>query len=283
MTVHVATKVGRVQDQSDARPPSVSEVANTDYNAAFVDEDGVSFFSIAGTAAAITLLTATEIATLDGATMTTAELNYLDITTIGVVEASKVWTADSGADTALVSGSILSFPTGANLELDSGAVFKLTGTTVTATGAELNKTDDTVEDVYADGVGLVRIVKATWDFAVDGGSVSAIDLGAGVPDNCLILGGMLDVQTTCQSTGGGTDLAAGAISVEGANDIITAVTIVAATDWDQGLHAIIPVYTAATAIKTTSASNIVFTISVQDMTAGKFTVILFYIPTLVDA
>lgn len=46
-------------------------------------------------------VSATEIAILDGATVTTAELNYLDITTLGTSEASKVVTADANGDIIL--------------------------------------------------------------------------------------------------------------------------------------------------------------------------------------
>ena len=42
-----------------------------------------------------------EFAILDGATVTTAELNYLDVTTVGTSEASKVVTADANGDVAL--------------------------------------------------------------------------------------------------------------------------------------------------------------------------------------
>ncbi len=42
------------------------------------------------------LISATERSILDGATVTTAELNYLDITTLGTAEASKALTVSSG-------------------------------------------------------------------------------------------------------------------------------------------------------------------------------------------
>jgi len=46
-------------------------------------------------------VTAVEFAILDGATVTTAELNYNDITTLGTSEASKVVTADANGDVVL--------------------------------------------------------------------------------------------------------------------------------------------------------------------------------------
>jgi hypothetical protein len=154
---------------------------------------------------------------------------------------------------------------------------KLDGATVTL--AEINDLDASVEDVYADGVGLQRVARATWDFAVDGGAISAIDLGVNIPANSIIVGGVLDVQTTCTSSG---DLGTGAISVEGADDIVAAVAIGTGTPWDQGIQVIIPKWTAATMVKTTDAAAITFTIAVEAFTAGKFTISLFYIPTLVN-
>jgi len=46
-------------------------------------------------------VTNVEFAILDGATVTTAELNYLDITTLGTSQSSKVVTADANGDVVL--------------------------------------------------------------------------------------------------------------------------------------------------------------------------------------
>lgn len=155
---------------------------------------------------------------------------------------------------------------------------------VRATAAEINNLDDSVEDIYADGIGLLRIAKATWDFDVDGGAISAIDLGVTIPANSIILGGLYDVTATLTSTATGTDKATGALSVEGANDIVSAVAIETGTPWDKGaLRAIIPVMTAASAVKTTDAANITFTIAVAAVLTGAFTVTLLYIPTVVES
>ena len=53
------------------------------------------------TASALADLTEAEVQILDGATVTTAELNYNDITTLGTSEASKVVTADANGDVNL--------------------------------------------------------------------------------------------------------------------------------------------------------------------------------------
>ena len=128
----------------------------------------------------------------------------------------------------------------------------------------------------ADALNAYRIARATYDFSVDGGAVSAISLTTTLPDNAIIVGGFLDVLTTFTSSG---DSATIAIHVEGANDIVTAVAISAATDWDAGLHAIIPKANTpeSTGVKTTSAQAITATIAVEAVTAGKFVVWLYYV------
>ncbi len=207
--------------------------------------------------------------TPSGVTATAGELNDLDNVVDGTVLASKAVVVDASKDIGTFGDVALTTLTYA-------------ATLITATAAELNKLDQSVADVYADGFLQPRVAQATWDFAVDGGAISAIGLGVTIPANSIIVGGVLDMQTTATSTDTGTDKATGAISVEGANDIVSAVAIETGTPWDQGLQVIIPKFTAGTMVKVTSAAAITFTIAVAAMLTGKFTVHLFYIPTLVD-
>lgn len=125
-----------------------------------------------------------------------------------------------------------------------------------------------------DGHSYLHVAMATYDFAVDGGAISAIDLGVDIPDNAIIVDSLVDVITTLTSA---TDAATIAIHTQSADDIVAAVAISAATDWDAGLHAGIPVGTAATAIKMTAARAITATIAVEAVTAGKFIVFIYYI------
>ncbi len=127
----------------------------------------------------------------------------------------------------------------------------------------------------ADGLMAVGLAVATYDFAVDGGAVGAHGLGVTIPDNAIILDGMVDVITTC--TTAGADAGTMAIHVEGANDIVAAIAVSDVSNpWDAGLHAIVPLGTAATAVKTTAAREITATIAGQEFTAGKFVVFLRY-------
>lgn len=143
-------------------------------------------------------------------------------------------------------------------------------------------TDGSVDEEHlqvptTDGLGAYRIARATYDFAVDGGTVGAIGLGTTLPDNAIVVGGFIDVLTTLESSG---DSATIAISVEGADDIVFAIAIDNVADaWDAGFQAIIPKANTpeSTGVKTASAQEITATIAVEDTTAGKFVVWLFYV------
>ncbi len=154
------------------------------------------------------------------------------------------------------------------------------GVAVTATAAEISGLD--ISAVFADGAGLpVRCASATWDESVDVKTQTAVPLGVTVPDNSLVLGCYVDVQTTC--TTASSDTGTGALHLQGANDLVAAVAVDTGTPWDQGIQVGIPKWTAATMFKTTAEREITFTIATQNWTAGKFTVHVFYIPTEVNA
>jgi hypothetical protein len=74
---------------------------------------------------------------LDGCTATTTELNYLDITTLGQSEESKVLTADANGDVTIEDGAY-DFDVASH---DGTNGLKLGGTLVTSSAAELNKLD----------------------------------------------------------------------------------------------------------------------------------------------
>ena len=97
-----------------------------------------------GAATALALLTSTEVAILDGATATSTELNYLDITTLGTSEASKAVTADANGDVTIADGAY-DFDIASH---DGTNGLKLGGTLVTADAADLNY----AKDLYDTGV-----------------------------------------------------------------------------------------------------------------------------------
>ena len=164
-----------------------------------------------------------------------------------------------------------------NSEINDAKAQKLSELSATSVSlAELNMLDASNTEPADGPMSLSRWAKAQYDFAVDGGAVSAIGLGVTIPDNAIIVGGFIEVITTCTtaSTDGGTM----AISVQGANDIVTATAVSAGGNiWDAGLHDIIPDSTGSTAVKTTAAREVTATIASHAFTAGKFNVWLEYV------
>jgi hypothetical protein len=86
----------------------------------FTTFDANSTFSLNGTTVTAT---ASELNVLDGITATTTELNYNDITTLGVVQPSKVVTADGSGNVNFNNFNLL------NVDINSGAI---DGTTIGA-------------------------------------------------------------------------------------------------------------------------------------------------------
>jgi hypothetical protein len=126
----------------------------------------------------------------------------------------------------------------------------------------------------------LKEAKGEYDFAVDGGAISAITLRASaddsignyIPAGSVITGGYLEVDTLF-TTGSAATMA---ISVEGANDIQTATVVSGAPYSTTGRKSITPAFTGATTLKTTVARSIVATIATGTVTAGKMRVVLFY-------
>ncbi len=114
----------------------------------------------------------------------------------------------------------------------------------------------------------------TYDFDVDAGAQGAIVVGAGrIPKGALILDGIIHVETACTSGGSATV----AVSVIGANDLLTA-TAVASLTLDAILD-VVPDGTASTVLRATAPLGCTFTIATADLTAGKIHVALRYVDT----
>lgn len=209
-----------------------------------------------------------------GSGLTVAEMAFLDGVVAGTRTADKAIVVDSAGTIDAIDVDALSL-NGVLVTADSGEINILNGATLTV--AELNGLDNSA--AYVEGISPVLVASATYDFAVEGGAQAAIGLGVTIPADCLILDGMVDVQTTLISSG---DNATIALHVEAANDVVVAVAIGTGTPWDQGLRAIVPAGVIANAIKTTAAREITATIAVENVTAGKFVVHLRYVKTLVD-
>ncbi len=129
----------------------------------------------------------------------------------------------------------------------------------------------------ADAFGLggsLRMARAKYSFAVDGGAVGLITpaTNAVIPDNAIIIGGILNPTTALVGTSStiavGTSAGSSAASLKAATAEATySVDAVLAT---------IPVFTAASAVKLTAAGSITITVAVAALTAGVMEITVFY-------
>ena len=126
------------------------------------------------------------------------------------------------------------------------------------------------------GLNAGRVAKYTYDFATLGGAVSTITLtGDALPANAIVIGGFMEVLTLLAAGLNAT----GALQLEGANDLLAA-TVIAGAPWSSiGRKAIIPVFTAASAVKTSVARTPALVVGVAAVTSGKFNLFLFYTVT----
>lgn len=160
--------------------------------------------------------------------------------------------------------------------------------TITAQDAALDELASRIADVETpsgaeSASGLVRVaigyVTAAQLVAATSGVAHTCFGSADIPDNAIILDGMVDVLTTF--AGDGDDSSTISIGVNTDVDIVAAVAINAATDWDAGLHDIIPAGSAATAVKLTAARDISVTWTAiatdTTLTAGEMRIILRYV------
>jgi hypothetical protein len=188
---------------------------------------------------------------------------------------AKVYEQQGGERLVVASGGSLDVESGGEIDIESGGSLKIAGTALTTTAAELNTLHS--PPAYADGL-AIQVARFTFDPSLTAGmrTIAAHGLGVSLPAKAIILDGVIDVVTTFTSAG--ADAGTIAISVEGANDIVTAVAIAdGGNPWDAGLHMIIPVVSVATMVKTTVAREITATVAVQALTAGKLHGFLRYV------
>lgn len=121
----------------------------------------------------------------------------------------------------------------------------------------------------------LMIARGRYQFSVDGGAVSQIALTTGtpIPSGALILGCFLDVTTAPTSAGAATI----SVDSEAAADLNAADAISGAPWTGTGWKAMDKTWATAP-IETTAARNISITIGTAALTAGDFTVIVFYLP-----
>jgi len=161
------------------------------------------------------------------------------------------------------SAGVVRIRSNGDYDSDGGAVF---GGVVTAANV-------VVSGAASDGLRPAYEAIATYSYADDGGDFGrAIDLGVDVPDNAIVYGGYIDTTSALLPM---TNTATISIGLNTASDLLAASS--ATTNFaSAGIDAIVPVWTAATAFKTTNSLPIRLTISAAPLTGGVFTVHLYY-------
>jgi hypothetical protein len=113
-----------------------------------------------------------------------------------------------------------------------------------------------------------------YDFATHGGAVSTIVLTNDyVPDDAIVLGGMIEVKAACTSDGSATV----AFHLLSSEDVLAATAVASLTLAAQ--IDTVPVWTAATALKMTAATQLSCVIGTAALTAGRIFVSLIYVLT----
>jgi hypothetical protein len=120
----------------------------------------------------------------------------------------------------------------------------------------------------------IRIARAKYDFAVDGGAISTITPANSetLPANAIIVGGTVNVTTAVLSAGSAT-VAVGTSAGSSTTSLLAA-TAKATLSINAILNAV-PVF--ATPVKMSAAGTITFTIGTATLTAGVIEVFVFYV------
>lgn len=178
----------------------------------------------------------------------------------------------SGVPTDGTSGSFAGFAGPGTLALDytNGSLYINSGTKLspiwTRAGGSVTGNG---------GLGVVGNAKMTYDFSVDGGAVSVITPtnSPTIPLGAIILGGTIDITTTLTSGGAATI----ALGLGSGAQVAALKAALAVASWTAGQLALIPVFTAATYVKSAAATRLTLSIAAAALTAGKFDVNLVYV------
>jgi len=123
-------------------------------------------------------------------------------------------------------------------------------------------------------VAVPRILKATYDFSVDGGDTGNINLSTSIPDNAILIGGHIDVETDLASAGSATV----GIGLQGDYDAFR--NAAAFTGFTANASGLLLTNIAApnTGIKMQGTLPVGIVIGTAALTGGKFHVYVYYLP-----
>ena len=134
------------------------------------------------------------------------------------------------------------------------------------------------------GLGNLRVARFEFDMATVGNrSIGAHGTGVTLPIHSIVVGGFVDVNTKFDSDA--TDAGTIAISVQAANDVISAAAVSGAPYSTVGRKAIIPKANTpeSTSLKCTAAREITCTVAIEAMLTGKLTGYLYYVEGIASA
>lgn len=134
------------------------------------------------------------------------------------------------------------------------------------------------------GLGVLRVARFVFDAGIAANrTVAAHGMGVTLPIHAIVVGGFVDVNTKFDSDA--TDAGTIAISVEAANDIISAAAVSGAPYSSVGRKAIVPKANTpeSTSVKCTAAREITCTVAVEPLLSGKLTGYLYYVEGIASA
>lgn len=180
------------------------------------------------------------------------------------------FTANGSAPINGVTGVDICGPGSTLTDYSSSRVFVNTGTISVPVWEQLSINNNAIR-----GNGPIAFGKAQYDFSADGGAVGLITPASNciIPDNAIILGGIIDILTTFTS-GGSATIAVGTSAGSSTSSLKGATAV---GSWSAGLLAVVPVFTAATMVKLSAQGQVTLTVAVADLTAGKANIILAYL------
>lgn len=152
---------------------------------------------------------------------------------------------------------------------------------------DVNDNFDALEPLIGgddDGLGVLRVARFTFDAGIEANrAIGAHGTGVTLPIHAIVVGGFVDVNTKFDSDA--TDAGTIAISVQAANDVISAAAVSGAPYSTIGRKAIIPKANTpeSTSLKCTAEREITCTVAVEALLSGKLTGYLYYLEGVASA
>jgi len=160
------------------------------------------------------------------------------------------------------------------IDVTNGGVYINTNTKASPTWTVVSNVTSTA----VNGLQTFGIARAQFNPSLTSGerTVAAHTLGVTIPDKAIVCGGVVQVNTAFDSA---DDTSTVALSIQSANDLVTAAAVSGAPYSTTGLKAITPKINTpeSTGIALTADRLITATVAVQALTAGKLTVNLVYL------